>query len=237
MTISSILVRIAFSLVLHCYLAFAAFADTGRRVALVVGNGAYPERPQPPQPAERRQGRGCGPARARFRGDRGGRPRPPRHAGSDRRVLGQARGRRRRPVLLCWPRPSGRRRELSGSDRCSPAARGQVRYQTMPLETVLADHGGDGRHPHRPARRLPRQPAGPAAQAQHGRESLHRRRSGPGRSPNRRWHPDRLRHRPGRRCQRRGRSSTARSPRRCSSISRRRDWRCGRCSVACGTRY
>ena len=56
MSISSLLGRIILSLVLLYDIPFTAHADTGRRVALVIGNGAYqnaptsPTRPTMPRP-------------------------------------------------------------------------------------------------------------------------------------------------------------------------------------------
>ena len=49
--IASILIRIALPLALLCFLVSGANADTGRRVALVIGNGAYQNAPKLPNPA------------------------------------------------------------------------------------------------------------------------------------------------------------------------------------------
>ena len=74
--IASILIRIALPLALLCFLVSGADAESGRRVALVIGNGAYQNAPALPNPARDAKAVAARTARTRFRGDRGSRPRP-----------------------------------------------------------------------------------------------------------------------------------------------------------------
>ena len=207
------------------------------RVALVIGNSAYRQAEELPNPRNDADAIAEVLTRTGFEVD----------LKTDLDQLGmqhalrdfglQGRSRRRRAGVLRRPRRPGRRRELPAADRRHARARAR------PAVRGAAAQPGDGRgragaeaRPRDP-RRLPRQPARRAAAAHARADPLApgRRRPRAHGEPAER-HDDRLRHPAGRGRGRRQRRSTAPMPPPCSSTSRSPASSSTSCSARCATR-
>ena len=95
----------------------ASAANADKRVAFVVGNGAYKNVAAASEPADRRQGDGRRAAQCRLRGRRRHQPHPRQDDREAARLRQEGARRRRRGVLLCRPRHRHQRHQLSAAGR------------------------------------------------------------------------------------------------------------------------
>ena len=190
-------------------------------------SATVPTRTRPSCPIQRPTQGGCrGPPRPRLRGDRGGGPRPARHAGAGGRVFGRAGG--ADTGLFYY---AGHGLQVAGENYLVPVdarlqREAQVRLQTLPLETVLATMEAavptrlvllDACRDNPLAQQLKRSMTASRsssvgqglAEIRTAVGTLIAYATGPGDVASD------------------GRASTARSPRHCSITSPRPDWRCG----------
>ena len=149
----------------HCgclAMALAAPAQAEKRVALVIGNDDYRERPETAEGGQRRPHHGRHAEAARLLRDGGGEP---DRDGLQREPAGLRQGGREgrhRVLLLCRPRLRDRRPELSAADRCAGGDRGPGRTgarrlgSRRPHHRASAEQGRAHRDPG--VRRLPQQP-------------------------------------------------------------------------------
>ncbi len=146
--------------------AVSAGAQASReepRIALLIGNSAYPEAPLK-NPVNDVRAMAQSAARPGLHRDGPRERRQAHHGDGDRRVRAPARRGRRRRVLLCRSRPASAGAQLPGAGRCGHRFRGRhPDRRRRPRAPAGADERGQEPGESGDPRRLPQQPVRAAA--------------------------------------------------------------------------